>query len=98
MTFISTLVIRFWPVAYVYEDLISFCPTDVKEKQKENEWTLGKILCIENREFLEIDQIIAEHIEPMTRRIAEIIDHTKFQKKSKDDMCKFFELPNLFST
>ena len=64
---------------------------DILELQKENEWTLGKLLKIDNREFLEIDQIIAEHIDPMTRRITELIQHTKFQRKARDDMCMCFK-------
>ena len=59
------------------------------ELQKENEWTLGKLLQIENRQFLEIDQIISEHVEPMTRRITDLIQHSKFQRKSKQEMCTF---------
>ena len=62
------------------------------ELQKENEWTLGKLLQIENRQFLEIDQIISEHVEPMTRRITDLIQHSKFQRKSKQEMCKFLIL------
>jgi transcription elongation factor SPT6 len=65
---------------------------DVLELQKENEWTLGKLLQIENRQFLEIDQIISEHVEPMTRRITDLIQHSKFQRKSKQEMCKFLIL------
>ena len=59
------------------------------ELEKENEWTLGKRLQIENRQFLEIDQILSEHVEPMTRRITDLIQHSKFQRKSKAEMCKF---------
>ncbi len=59
------------------------------ELEKENEWTLGKRLQIENRQFLEIDQILSEHVEPMTRRITDLIQHSKFQRKSKEEMCKF---------
>ena len=39
---------------------------------------------------MEIDQIISEHIEPMTRRITDIIQHSKFQRKSKEEMCKIY--------
>jgi transcription elongation factor SPT6 len=61
---------------------------DVLEKQKPNEWTLGKQLVIDNQVFTEIDQIIAEYVEPMTRKIAMLIDHPKYQRKSLAEMCK----------
>jgi transcription elongation factor SPT6 len=66
------------------------------ESQKENEMALGKLLKIDNREFLEIDQIIAEHIEPMTKRINEIIQHDKFQRKTTDEMFAFVESQSKF--
>ncbi|KAL5034776.1 Transcription elongation factor spt6 [Batrachochytrium dendrobatidis] len=59
---------------------------DVLELEKENEWALGKVLRIDKQAFTEIDQIIAEYIEPMTRRIAQVMNHDKFKRKSLDDM------------
>jgi transcription elongation factor SPT6 len=74
---------------FVLKDLIS---KDVLEKEKENQLALGRILKIDNREFLEIDQIIAEHVEPMTRRINEIIQHVKFQRKNRQEMNGYIEI------
>lgn len=60
---------------------------DVLELLKDNEWSLGKKLKIDELEFNEIDQIIAEYIEPMTRRIKKLVQHAKFQRKSLHEMC-----------
>ena len=54
---------------------------------KDTDWTLGKKLKIDELEFNEIDQIIAEYIEPMTRKIKKLVEHPKFQKLSLHDMC-----------
>ena len=59
---------------------------DAKEADKPNEWSLGKKLTIENKTFTEVDQIIAEYIEPMTRRIAAMTEHPKYQRKSRAEM------------
>ena len=53
---------------------------EVQERNKENEWSIGKTLLIGDLEFREIDHIIAEYIEPMTRRIAQLINHAKYKK------------------
>ena len=59
---------------------------DAKEAEKMNEYSLGKKLTIENKVFTEVDQIIAEYIEPMTRRIAAITEHPKYQRKTLEAM------------
>jgi transcription elongation factor SPT6 len=64
---------------------------DVKEQQKANEWTLGKLLVIEDQVFSEIDQIIAEYVEPMTRKIALLLDNPKYQNKNYSDMCTYYD-------
>jgi transcription elongation factor SPT6 len=72
----------------VYEGIYQHL--DVLELQKENEWTLGKKLRIDELEFDDIDQIIAEYIEPITKRIKLMVQHPKFQKRSYDDMSILF--------
>ncbi|KAJ3274382.1 Transcription elongation factor spt6 [Terramyces sp. JEL0728] len=62
---------------------------DILESQKENEWSLGKRLTIDDMQFFEIDQIIAEYIEPMTRKISMLIDHPKYQNKTLSEMYTF---------
>lgn len=43
-------------------------------------------MTIEDTTFAEIDQIIAEFIEPMTRKITLLIEHPKYQRKSLEEM------------
>jgi transcription elongation factor SPT6 len=62
---------------------------DVLEQNKTSEITLGKRLIIEDQVFTEIDQILAEFVEPMTRKIALLIDHPKYQRKNTSEMCMF---------
>lgn len=62
---------------------------DILELMKDTEFTLGKKLKIDELEFNEIDQIIAEYIEPMTRKIKKLVEHPKFQRKSMNEMCNF---------
>lgn len=62
---------------------------DVLEKDKLNDWSLGRTLVIGNNSFNEIDQILAEYIDPMTRRIAKLLDHPKFQNKTLNEMYGF---------
>lgn len=62
---------------------------DVIESDKENEYALGKVLIIEGERYSEIDQIIAEHIEPTSRRIQDTFRHPKFQRKSLLDMSEW---------
>ncbi|KAI8911094.1 SH2 domain-containing protein [Gorgonomyces haynaldii] len=64
---------------------------DVLELQKENEWTLGKKLKIDELEFNEIDQIVAEYIEPMVRKIQMMQKHPKYQKKTLTEMFDFID-------
>jgi transcription elongation factor SPT6 len=59
---------------------------DVKEEDKPNDWSLGNRLIIENKVYTEIDQIIAEFIDPMTRRIALLHESPKYQRKSFIEM------------
>jgi transcription elongation factor SPT6 len=65
---------------------------DVKEMDKVNDYSLGKTLIIGNTKFTEIDQIIADYIDPMTRRINLLIEHPKYQRKSLHEMCKHYQI------
>jgi transcription elongation factor SPT6 len=61
---------------------------DVLEQNKQNDFSLGDILIINSIKYHEIDQIIAEYIDPMSRRISMIIEHLKYQRKTVPEMCK----------
>jgi transcription elongation factor SPT6 len=52
---------------------------------------LGKRLTIGGISFTEIDQIIAEYIEPMTRKITALIEHPKYQRKSLYEMYSYLQ-------
>lgn len=61
---------------------------DVLEQNKPNDWSLGEILIINSIKYTEIDQIIAEYIDPMSRRISMIIEHAKYNRRPVHEMCK----------
>ncbi|KAJ1562734.1 Transcription elongation factor spt6, partial [Cladochytrium tenue] len=52
---------------------------DVVESNKENEWSLGKVLSIEDNKFDDLDEIIAMYIEPLFRNFNEAVQHPKFK-------------------
>ncbi|KAI9002249.1 SH2 domain-containing protein [Gaertneriomyces semiglobifer] len=64
---------------------------DVKELHKDNEWALGKTLVVADEKYHEIDQIVAEYIEPTRRRVQSLMAHPKFQKKDTQAMYKHVE-------
>lgn len=69
----------------VYDGI--FKHIDVLEQDKHGEWALGKTLIINSIKYHEIDQIIAEYIDPMSRRISMLLEHVKYQRKSLVEMC-----------
>ncbi|XP_031559934.1 transcription elongation factor SPT6-like [Actinia tenebrosa] len=48
---------------------------DVREEGKENAFSLGRSLWIENEEFEDLDEIIARHIQPMASLAREVVTH-----------------------
>lgn len=64
---------------------------DVLEQNKPNDWSLGEILIINSIKYTEIDQIIAEYIDPMSRRISMIIEHAKYNRRPVHEMFRFLE-------
>lgn len=53
---------------------------DVLELQKENEYSVGKILRIGNKyNYSDLDELIVEHVKAMSRKVDEMIQHEKFQ-------------------
>jgi transcription elongation factor SPT6 len=51
---------------------------DVKEEEKENLWSLGKTLFINDEKFEDLDEILARHIEPMISYCNEAMMHPKY--------------------
>ncbi|TPX59333.1 hypothetical protein PhCBS80983_g02513 [Powellomyces hirtus] len=68
-----------------------FQHVDVVESKKENDMALGQVLSIEGERYSEIDQIIAEYIEPTYRRVQDTFNHTKYQRRTLPDMTRYIE-------
>ena len=64
---------------------------DIEEKQKENEMSLGKVLMLDNSVYSEIDQLVAEYIEPLHRRFQAMMKHPKYESKSVQEMKDFVQ-------
>lgn len=56
---------------------------DVLELQKENEFSLGRILRIGNVNYTDLDELIVDHVKAMSKKVSEIMDHDKFQSGSR---------------
>ncbi|KPI35737.1 Transcription elongation factor spt6 [Cyphellophora attinorum] len=59
---------------------------DVLELDKENEFSLGKILRIGSSaqyQYVDLDQLIAEHVRPMAKMVEQMVNSDKFHNKSK---------------
>lgn len=64
---------------------------DIVEKEKENEWSLGKSLYIGDEKFEDLDDIVANHVEQMSYLVQEILSNPKYLKHSKAEIGKSFE-------
>jgi transcription elongation factor SPT6 len=53
---------------------------DVKEENKENEFSLGQSLWIGDEEFEDLDEIIARHIQPMAAFCRDMLNHKYFRE------------------
>ncbi|KAK4168941.1 Oxysterol-binding protein-domain-containing protein [Cladorrhinum sp. PSN259] len=74
-----------WKVANgVYQHI------DVLELQKETEFSVGKILRVGIKHtYTDLDELIAEHVKAMARKVDELMQHEKFQKGSRADLEKW---------
>ena len=64
---------------------------DVLELDKENEFSVGKVLKIGGRfSYSDLDELIVNHVKAMARKVDEIMLHEKYQNGSKTDtgMCR----------
>lgn len=66
-------------------DTDSFHATAVIELQKENEYSLGKILRIGNRDYSDLDELIVAHIKQMAVKVNEMVNHEKW-RGTKDQL------------
>ena len=73
-----------WKVAdNVYQHI------DVLEMQKDNEFSVGKLLRIGKYTYTDLDELIVEHVKAMARKVEEMMRHDKFQNRSRGETGKF---------
>jgi transcription elongation factor SPT6 len=70
-----------WKVANgVYQHI------DVLELQKENEFSIGRVLRIGGKyNYSDLDELIVDHVKAMARKVDEMMQHEKFQAGSRAD-------------
>lgn len=62
---------------------------DVLELQKENEFSVGRLLRVGGKyTYTDLDELIVEHVKAMARKVAEMMQHEKFQKGSRSELGK----------
>ncbi|AEO62269.1 uncharacterized protein THITE_2106254 [Thermothielavioides terrestris NRRL 8126] len=63
---------------------------DVLELQKDNEFSVGKVLRVGNKyTYTDLDELIVEHVKAMAKKVEELMQHEKFQKGSRADLEKW---------
>jgi transcription elongation factor SPT6 len=62
---------------------------DVLELQKENEFSVGKVLRVGGKyTYSDLDELIVDHVKAMAKKVEELMQHEKFQKGSRADLGK----------
>ncbi|OCK83182.1 transcription elongation factor-like protein spt6 [Lepidopterella palustris CBS 459.81] len=56
---------------------------DVLELDKENEYSLGKILKVGRNTYSDLDELIVNHVEAMAKKVTEMMKDERYQKGSK---------------
>ncbi|KAK3309161.1 SH2 domain-containing protein [Chaetomium strumarium] len=63
---------------------------DVLELQKENEFSVGKVLRVGGKyTYSDLDELIVDHVKAMAKKVEELMQHEKFQKGSRADLEKW---------
>ncbi|KAK3360206.1 SH2 domain-containing protein [Lasiosphaeria hispida] len=63
---------------------------DVLELQKENEFSVGKVLRVGSKyNYSDLDELIVDHVKAMAKKVEELMQHEKFQKGSRADLEKW---------
>ncbi|KAH7419901.1 SH2 domain-containing protein [Cadophora sp. MPI-SDFR-AT-0126] len=62
---------------------------DVLELQKENEFSLGRMLRIGGRNYTDLDELIVDHVKAMAKKVTEMMDHDKYQSGTLADTEKW---------
>jgi transcription elongation factor SPT6 len=61
---------------------------DVLEMQKENEFAVGKLLRVGKYTYSDLDELIAEHVKAMARKVEEMTRNDKYQSRSRSETGK----------
>ena len=62
---------------------------DVLELMKENEFALGRKLKVGTAQYSDLDELLDRHVSQMARKVQELMNHEKFQDKSRKDVGMF---------
>lgn len=63
---------------------------DVLEMQKENEFSVGKLLRIGGKyTYSDLDELIVDHVKAMGRKVEEMMRHDKYQNRSRTESEKW---------
>ncbi|KAH6665904.1 transcription elongation factor SPT6 [Plectosphaerella plurivora] len=66
-----------------------FQHVDVLELQKPNDFSLGKFLRVGRVTYPDLDELIHTHIEGMAKKVDELMQHDKFEKRSRAEVEKW---------
>lgn len=55
---------------------------DVREREKTNSFSLGKLLLIGEEEFEDLDEIVARHVQPMVSLVRDIMTYRYYRDSS----------------
>ncbi len=62
---------------------------DVLELQKDNDFSVGRVLRIGKAQYADLDELLVEHIQAMAKKVEEMMRNEKFQKGSRADLGKY---------
>jgi len=66
---------------------------DVLELQKENEFSVGKVLRIQGKfSYTDLDELINDHVKAMAKKVEEMMRHEKFRKGSRSELENFLKV------
>lgn len=59
---------------------------DVLEMQKDNDYSVGKILQVEHARYSDLDELIVMHVQAMAGKVEEMVNSDKFQNKPRAEV------------
>jgi transcription elongation factor SPT6 len=63
---------------------------DVLELQKDNEFSVGRVLRVGKNQYSDLDELIVDHVKAMAKKVDELMQHEKFQNRSRAELGKLF--------